>query len=245
MRDEKGIRAFRDITENAPELIEYFETEDNIKDQGKKWFKDIRNKMYQSFERVRIRKKDNTPKTELDKKFETRKVVEEKLNKETDLRRKYKLEDELEDINEDISKECGDKYVKEITEHIKKVSDFVGHFSRNDYWRLKKKVMPKTTEVPSGKKDKNGKLITNPEMIKDLYLEHYQHVLRDRETLPHLKKYKGLRETLFDLRLKKATRKKSPKFTMKDLNMVLGKLKRGKSQDPSGWVNDPFTLKIN
>ena len=86
-------------------------------------------------------------------------------------------------------------------------------------------------------------LVTNPNMIKDLYLQHYQYVLRERDILPHLKKHKFLRETLFEFRLKKATSNKSSNFTIKDLENVLKKLKTGKSEDPLGWVNDPFLLK--
>ena len=103
--------------------------------------------------------------------------------------------------------------------------------------------MPKPIQSATAKKDTNGMLVTNPQMLKIVYLEHYKDVLRQRDILPHLKKHKYLREELFKMRLKKVTNNKSPPFTMKKLDKVLSKLKTGKAEDPSGWVNDPFILK--
>ena len=173
--------------------------------------------MYKSFQRVRVGRTKKKEKTDLDFKFEKRKEVQQKLGLETDLIRKHKLEDDLDDINDDIAKDCSEKYAKEINDHIGQVSDLEGRLSRNDYWHLKQKLMPKAAEAPSAKKDKNGMLVTHPGMLKDIYLEHYQHVLRQREILPHLKKHKHLREILFEIRLKKVTSNKSLEFTMEKL----------------------------
>ena len=41
-------------------------------------------------------------------------------------------------------------------------------------------------------------LVTNPSLLKNLYLEHYQYVLRQRKILPHLEKHEFLRDKLFD-----------------------------------------------
>ena len=145
MRDLKGIKAFKESTENAPELIEYFKTEDTIKNQGKKWFKNVKNKMYETFERIRIGKKRKRVKTELDVKFEKRREIQKKIGVETDIRIKHKLEDDLDIINDDISKDCSEKHAKEIFEQIGQVSSLEGKLSRNDYWHLKQKVMPKVS----------------------------------------------------------------------------------------------------
>ena len=51
---------------------------------------------------------------------------------------------------------------------------------------------------------------------------------------------KNLKETLFDLRLKLAKLKKSKPWSKSDLDKVLIRLKKNKSRDPLGLINDLF-----
>ena len=47
-------------------------------------------------------------------------------------------------------------------------------------WKILKKKYPETSpDVPVGKKDKSGNLITNHKGLKQLYLETYMHRLRN------------------------------------------------------------------
>ena len=75
MRNKEKIQLFRDKTEKAPELIEYFKTDESIKVQGKKWCKDIKNRIYGTFDKVRINGKKKKVKTEIDEKLEKRKEI--------------------------------------------------------------------------------------------------------------------------------------------------------------------------
>ena len=45
--------------------------------------------------------------------------------------------------------------------------------------------------------DKEGNIITNPERLKQIYVEAYTERLQHREILPHLQEYKILREQVF------------------------------------------------
>ena len=85
-------------------------------------------------------------------------------------------------------------------------------------------------------------LVTNPELLKKLYLDTYKDRLSHLEIKPEHQYLKQLREELFNLRLEKAKLNKSPAFQMHQLDKVLGKLKSNKAIDPTGLVNEMFQL---
>ena len=97
--------------------------------------------------------------------------------------------------------------------------------------RLRMKIFPKLTEQLSGKIDKEGNLITNPEKLKEIYINAYEDRLKHREMIPELLKLKTMREELFQQRLKQSKQNKSPAWTIQDLDKVLSHLKNGKSAD--------------
>ena len=111
----------------------------------------------------------------------------------------------------------------------------------NGMWKIKKKVFPKLAKiVPTAKKNFNGQLETNPETLKQLYLETYKYRLRHRPIRADLTNLKNLKEGLFELRLKLVKLVKSKPWTIKQLDQVLSSLKCNKSRDPHGLVNDLF-----
>ena len=54
------------------------------------------------------------------------------------------------------------------------MSTIDGTFSNNKMWNLKKKILPRAKEALTAKKDINGQVITNPEMIRNLYIQCFQ-----------------------------------------------------------------------
>ena len=100
-------------------------------------------------------------------------------------------------------------------------------------WSLLKKNYPKSLPVvPVGKKDRKGKLITDHEQLKHLYLETYLHRLRNRPGKDDLEELRQLKLALFDTRLKNSRCKKSEPWKMEDLDEVLKDLKIEKARDP-------------
>ena len=90
--------------------------------------------------------------------------------------------------------------------------------------------------------DKSGNLVTNPERLKDLYIDGYVERLSQRLVKPELLRLKTLREELFQQRLAISKQNVSPEWTMKDLDKVLSQLKKRKAADPTGLVNELFTI---
>ena len=98
--------------------------------------------------------------------------------------------------------------------------------------------------MPVGKKDKSGKLITNYEGLKSLYLKTYIDRLRDRPIKNEYQEIKSRKEELFEIRLILAKSKISKPWTMNDLVDCLNELKAGKSRDPNGWSNEIFSNEV-
>jgi ribosomal protein L29 len=65
-------------------------------------------------------------------------------------------------------------------------------------------------------------------------LKTYTQRLRNRPIKKELEELKKLKDELFDIRLKLASKKKLEPWTMNDLNAAL------KAIDPHGWLNDLF-----
>ena len=104
-----------------------------------------------------------------------------------------------------------------------------------------KENFPKNgANVPIAKKDVNGLLVTNPDLLKKLYLDTYQHRLRHRPIRADLVHLKSLKEDLFNQRLRLAKMCKSEPWLNKDLDKVLAALKNNKSRDPHGLINELF-----
>ena len=130
-----------------------------------------------------------------------------------------------------------------IKKHVEDMCSIEGTFSNNKMWELKKKIYTRATELPSAKEDPENKiLVSNPQMLKDLTLKVFIDRLKHHKILPHLVKYKELREELLNIRLESTKLNKSPEWTGKDLDNVLKKLKSGKCQDPAELVNELFKL---
>ena len=129
-----------------------------------------------------------------------------------------------------------EEYQKEILDTLKLLGgdDYsLNGTRRKKMWSLLKKNYPKSLPVvPVGKKDRKGKLITDHEQLKHLYLETYLHRLRNRPGKDDLEELRQLKLALFDTRLKNSRCKKSEPWKMEDLDEVLKDLKIEKARDP-------------
>ena len=108
-------------------------------------------------------------------------------------------------------------------------------------WKYLKKKYPKiSVDIPVGKKDRKGNIITNHEGLKHLYLETYVNRLRNRPMKKDFEGIKKMKEELFELRLEMSKCLKSQPWTLKDLEKAIKCLKNDKARDPTGLVNEIF-----
>ena len=241
LRNENNLKEFKVNTENAKDLIEFLDKEDDVKVQGNKFMKFLKDKIHDSFKKVQVDKtKKAERKTDIDKKLDERTDLRKQIVNASDAAMKHKMEDKLDDLEEEISTECSQKHFEMVSENIKQVSDLEGGFNTNKMWKLKRKIVNRGSEPLCAKKDLEGNMVTNPQLLKKLYLDTFVDRLHHREINPRLDNLKKLREDLFELRLERAKSNKSSPWEMCDLDKVLGNLKTNKAIDPTGLVNELF-----
>ena len=92
------------------------------------------------------------------------------------------------------------------TENLKKLKDVVGSLETEEgntnIWRQMRKAFPKKNKpLPTGVKNCEAKLITNPEEKKNVIIKHFAHRMRKRPVKDDIKKIIDLNEKLFKQRL--------------------------------------------
>ena len=98
--------------------------------------------------------------------------------------------------------------------------------------------------ITFAKLDKNGKLVTNTEDLLNLYLETYSDRLSHRKIKSEYDDIFNLKTQLWQMRLELCSEVKTGKWTRKNLNVVLKSLKKNKTRDPLGLVNEIFKPKV-
>ena len=241
LRNTEELRQFKDATTYTNRFTKCFSQGGDINQEGEMWMKTLQKSIHSCFKKIRIRN-NNPKKDEMQKKMEDRKDLIKKLSNVKSPAERHKLEDQISMIEGEISEEYRKKQIEKVHEHLNEITNPDGRVNTTGVWKLRKKICPKPQEQLSAKKDRNGVLVTDPEKIKDLYLEAYVDRLKHRQILPELQELKVLREQLFEQRLEECKKNKSQPWTMDQLERVLGKLKKGKATDPAGLVNELFML---
>ena len=157
---------------------------------------------------------------------------------------KSKLNENIYLIEREISTVCSEKNAQIVKDHIRDLSNDSGQVCRLNMWRLKQKVCPKNNDPPMAKKNKEGELISNPDKLKQLYVETYKERLRHRVIRPGYKQLETLKTFLFNFRLSLSKSNKSEPWTKAQLMKVLKTLKTGKSCDALGYSNELFKPEV-
>ena len=97
---------------------------------------------------------------------------------------------------------------------------------------------------PLQKKNHKGKVITCPRALKKLLVKEYKERLRCLPSRPDLQDKYICKTIIFQLKMKLAQSQKSSDWTMEDLEKALNDLKRNKSRDHKGFVNEIFKLDV-
>ena len=107
-----------------------------------------------------------------------------------------------------------------------------------------KKLWPKHNSIPMAKMNHIGKVISKPREIKNLMIKEYIERLRKRPLRQDMKVVMQKRNIIFQNILREAKSRKSPEWSMEDLNLAISKLKNNKSRDFEGYSNELFKSDI-
>ena len=155
------------------------------------------------------------------------------------IRRKV-AQNKLDEVENFLNENCSAKNAKIVKEYINEVENEQGNFSQIKLWKLKQKLCPKPSDPPMTKKDREGSLITSPNLLKNLYLQTYQNRLRNRDMKEELMDAFFLKEELWISRMAELRNLKSVPWSKSQLRKALKSLKKNKTSDPNGMINELF-----
>ena len=209
-----------------------FLTNETLDIQFGKWQRQFKKSLYANFRKVRISENKIRDPSKLDILMDKKKTI---LKKKNLLPQDMK---EVEEIDCSISRECEDR-------ELKKLKDVVGSLETKEgntnIWRQMRRAFPKKNKpLPTGVKNIEAKVITNPEEKKHVILKHFAHRMRKRPVKDDVKDIIDLNEKLFKQRLINVKSVKSSPFSMAELTITLKNLTLGKSRDPDNIVCDIF-----
>ena len=150
------------------------------------------------------------------------------------------VENEIWRLEDKISEICASRNARVVHDYVKNLDASSGNLSQLGMWKLKNLLCPNQTDPPMAKKDKNGTLITSPNLLKKLYLDTYKDRLKSREMKAELMDLYFLKSELWDLKLEEMVATKTGLWTIEDLDRVLMALKANKTRDPHGVINELF-----
>ena len=124
---------------------------------------------------------------------------------------------------------------------IRQKIDRHGTVSKQDFWKVKKKLAPCNVEVPSSSlTNATGDQITDPINIRREYHNEFQHRLSKREIKLGLEDFQSLQKKLCMARLKVASKVKTPDFSINGVKHAVSELKTGKCSNPTGLIREVF-----
>ena len=206
---------------------------DCVETSCEKWSDKLNSILHECFPKRRVKKSkriyDNRTRKLISKRKNLKKQAQ---SNKTDLT----LQHRIAKLNQKIDK----KIAKFNTRLIQKKVNKYGSISKQEFWKLKHTLVPKSSTGPYAVIDKYGNEVTDAYNIQNALLEEFKHRLGKREISDLLQDYENIRNLVCHLRLKTCLGKMSPDFTMQELSKAISELKNGKCVDPHGLIREIF-----
>ena len=229
LKNKEHQKTFRELTNKGDALSSVFDNKSDLNEATNAFFIKLEEYIKRCFKKIRISDKPNK---ELDDLFSKRKELRNKSDDYSKI--------ELAQVETKLAELCAEKNFKVICDEISNIKCDEGGINSGKLWRLKKKLSPRCRDPPTAMLNEEGKLVTNAKEIEKLSLKVFKNRLKNRNIEDNLVEMKKEKEKMCEMRLKSAKNNKTPPWTMKDLNRVLGYLKNNKSRDPFGLCNELF-----
>ena len=228
---------FREATtaiNNNNYLSEVFEENNDINLSTEKFIKRLNKTIQKCFRKIRVTEKVDKEKQKL---FEKWKKMKNDVS--------YKNKAEFEKLESLLAEKYAEEYVKKIHERMGGIDSEDGEIKSGKIWKLKKDLFPRNRDPPTAMIDpESGNLLTEAEKIENAAVKVFKDRLKNKPMDENLKHIKDAKEVLCAKRLEIAKSKKTPPWSMADLEKVLKSLKKQKSRDPYGLANDLFRPEV-
>ena len=151
---------------------------------------------------------------------------------------RYKLVARIKMVEEEIEREDQKQYHSKLTKVVDKLQGKKG-LNIPNMWDIMKKLKKKKEEPPTAIKSKDGKIVEDPESIKERYLEHFKEILKNKPAeTDKEKKQEELIELAFSNIMEIAENKPTVLTTREEICAAVKELKRNKCKDKTGWNNE-------
>ena len=126
-----------------------------------------------------------------------------------------------------------------VIEELAKIKDQT-KLDSHKYWKVKKKLCPRTIDPPSVMLDSYENLLTTDKAIEDRALEVYLEILSNNQMKPHLTEAEHNVNKVCEQRLKITKLNRTEPWCMADLDNAIKDIGRDKSRDALGMANELF-----
>ena len=197
---------FRQVTQDDKQLINCWNASASFEDCYQQWNNRLYYLMHTCFKKKRVAPQKRLYNRKIRHLIRTRKQLKRNHNANDD-----HLCSQLKILDKKI-----DKKIAQFNNDI--VQNSVGHkpMSKQQFWRLKKTLSPKSISIQHSVMNSFGNEVTDPENIINQFRSEFQHRLRIRESQDHIKRYELLHNTLRDLWLQNCAAIGSLDFTITD-----------------------------
>ena len=207
---------FKRYTSNTNMLSSVFNSKDDINIMVQRFLKKVDGCIKMNFKRVRINKLKKSQIEVLYDRLRLMKGKEEEYSKE-----------EVEEVVEAIATEEEKKYQILMTE-LDKIKSNDGRINAQKFWKINKKMFPKSRDPPAAIYDKKENLLTANKAIEERVLEVYSERLQPNTIKAHLNTHEKNVEKLCHLRLKQTENNKTEPWTMEEFDEAVKDLDNDK-----------------
>ena len=213
-KDKEAQILFKQLTTNTTDFTSCFENNLDFEVQANNWRKMLDNYFHKAFKKVRISNKQPKKDYAIYELMEKRKMLKKKQNQTED------DEEEISNLELAIAEKCQEINRNKVIKNFGDLGGNSGNLKHQGIWNIKKKFFPKIKpSLPVGKKNMKNQLITNPEELKELYLQTFKYRLRHRPAQPGFEDLLEMQEELFKHRLDQSKKVKTAPWKMKVLKM--------------------------
>ena len=228
-RDPQGWDKFYQLTQNDDQLLNVWKENDSFESCYQKWHKRLNLLMHKCFKKKRIVMSKSLYNKEIRDLIQKRKMFKHQHKGSKSLTKK------LRKLDKKVDKKIANFNNKILTKRIG-----TGPISKQDFWKVKKILAPKSVSIPHCILDGMGNEITDPENIRNQFQTEFLYRLRQREPKEHIKYHETLQNDLCMLRIENCRKVESNDFSESELESVIRSLKNGKSRDTVGFIREIF-----
>ena len=161
LKNAECQKKFFKYTSNTKMLSSVFDSKDDLEILAKRFIKKLDGCIKNTFKRVRVNKYKESEEEKLYKKMRLLKESDGEDNKEA-----------INEVVEAIAKVAETKY-KQVIEELNHMKPEEGRIDAQKFWKMKKKLFPKSRDPPSAMLDKDGNMLTTDAAIEKRALEVY------------------------------------------------------------------------